>query len=197
MSNPSSSVEVAANGEASGASPLPESTEGAGNLDRVRDILFGAHVRENDQKVRRLEEKVAADLAGVREDARKRADSLEQFVRDELDALEQRLATERAERGAALLELGRELKALLAGLDQKLTQMEEQTHRRQRELRQALFEQGNSLRDDLLRESTQLSSSLAHSVRDLDHRKTDRQALAGLLSDLAERISRAGLSGDE
>ena len=41
---------------------LGDETAGAGNLAKVRDILFGAQMRENDKRFSRLEERLVKEI---------------------------------------------------------------------------------------------------------------------------------------
>src|SRR5438094_3400039 len=57
---------------------------GGENLDKVRDILFGAQLRDSDRRFSRLEETLAKQVTELREESRKRLDSLEAFLKKEL-----------------------------------------------------------------------------------------------------------------
>ena len=54
------------------------------NLDRVRDILFGAQIREQNHRREEFEQELANRLAAFEEDSRKRLESLELFVKREI-----------------------------------------------------------------------------------------------------------------
>jgi hypothetical protein len=56
-----------------------EIREGA-NVDKIRDILFGSQMRDYDKRFGRLEERLAKAADALREDLKKRFDSLESFV---------------------------------------------------------------------------------------------------------------------
>jgi len=80
--------------------PVPEPA-GAGNVDKIRDILFGTQMRDYEQRFARLEETLLREAADLRESTRKRFDALESYMRKEFEALESRLKSERDERVAA------------------------------------------------------------------------------------------------
>src|SRR6516165_3498440 len=80
-----------------------ELREGA-NVDKIRDILFGANMREYEKRFARLEERLTKSSDALREDLKKRFDSLETFVREEMESLNQRLKTEKTERTESLKE---------------------------------------------------------------------------------------------
>ena len=57
--------------------------EGA-NVDKIRDILFGSQMRDYDKRFVRLEERLAKAADALRDDLKKRFDSLEAFVQQEV-----------------------------------------------------------------------------------------------------------------
>src|SRR5436190_16862381 len=83
---------------------------GAGNVDKIRDILFGTQMRDYDTRFSRLEETVAKETAEIRDSSRRRLDQLEQYIKREFEALELRIKAEREERAEAGSQSSRELK---------------------------------------------------------------------------------------
>src|SRR4051794_27921222 len=71
------------------------------SLDQVRDILFGAQLRQQDHRWQAFEEKLAKDLAAHSEESRKRLDSLEAFVKREIGSVVELLKTESTQRADA------------------------------------------------------------------------------------------------
>jgi hypothetical protein len=62
------------------------------NVDKIRDILFDTNMREYEKRFARLEERLAKSSGALREDLKKRFDSLESYVREEMESLSQRRA---------------------------------------------------------------------------------------------------------
>src|SRR5215813_12388102 len=81
-----------------GGSELAE----GGNIDKIRDILFGAQSRDIEKRILRLEERVAKETAALREDVNKRLEFLESYIKKEVDALTDRLKVEQTERSEGL-----------------------------------------------------------------------------------------------
>ena len=48
--------------------PDAEGASGAGNLDKVRDLIFGGQMRDYDRKFARLEERLAKETADLRDE---------------------------------------------------------------------------------------------------------------------------------
>src|SRR6516165_11902893 len=80
-----------------------ELREGA-NVDKIRDILFGANMREYEKRFARLEERLTKSSDALRDDLKKRFDTLESYVREEMDSNNQRLKLEKTERTESLKE---------------------------------------------------------------------------------------------
>src|SRR3984885_9783639 len=106
------------------SNPELEGHEGA-NVDKIRDILFGSQMRDYDKRFGRLEERLAKAADALRDDLKKRFDSLESFVQQEVESLHQRLKTEKAERVETLKDLTRETRDSAKSLENRLSQVDE------------------------------------------------------------------------
>src|SRR5579863_8969892 len=82
---------------------------GAGNVDKIRDILFGSQMRDYETRFARLEEALVKETAEIRESHRRRLDQLEQHIKHEFEALEARIKSERDERSDTSSQHSREL----------------------------------------------------------------------------------------
>jgi DNA repair exonuclease SbcCD ATPase subunit len=165
-----------------------ELPEGA-NIDKIRDILFGAQKREFDKRLARLEERVVKEATDLRDEIRRRFDSIENYAKKEIESLGERLKTEQQERNQALKEAAREVKDHVNVLDKKISQLDEQTSKKLRELRQQLLDQSKELTDELRQKHQSLSDLLDKEVSDLRLEKTDRVALANLLTEVSLRLT--------
>ena len=180
---------------------LPE-TEGAagGNLDKVRDLLFGGQMRDYDRRFARLEERLVKETADLREEVRRRLSALEAYMKAEVESQSDRLRAEQEGRSAGDKELGRELRDSAQQFDQKLSQLDDLVARNQRDLRQQLHTQHHELVDDIRQRVEDVLGRLAHEAQELRSDKTDRKALAALLTEMAMRLNgdiRALAPGDE
>ena len=118
----SSPNETAARAPASkGETAGPET---AGNVDKIRDILFGSQMRDYEKKFGRFEERLAGETAELREEIKRRFASLEAYVKNEFTALADQLKAEKGERVEADKELGRELKENVKAWEKKASQIE-------------------------------------------------------------------------
>lgn len=175
------------NGDAdAGTSPTAE------NLDKVRDILFGAQMRDADRRFLRLEERLGKDLTDVREETRKRLESLEAFAKKEVQSLVERQKSEQGQRTEAVKELMQELRELGKTLSKRADDLEEQHTAGRREIHEELLEQSKGLRDDIVRSQLDLSTALQSAMDELRSEKADRSSLAELFSEMALRLNSDG-----
>jgi hypothetical protein len=158
------------------------------SLDQIRDILFGAVVRDADKKLARLEERLLKEQDELKEDARRRFESLELFVKQEMESLDERLKIEHTTRDEALRALTQERKDIVSGFEKRTTQLDEQTAKAQRELRQQILAQSKTLRDEYRGQYRQLSEAISRALHELRVEQADRAALAALFSELAVRM---------
>src|SRR5580698_8373285 len=98
---------------------------GTGNVDKIRDILFGSQMRDYETRFARLEETVAKETAEMRETNRRRFDQLEQYIKREFEALESRVKTERDERSDAGNRHSRDLHDLGETLTRRVRELDD------------------------------------------------------------------------
>ena len=162
---------------------------GGGNLEKIREILFGAQVHDFEKRFTRLEEKLLKETADSRAETKKRFDSMEAFIRKEIESLVERVKTEQGERSDAVKEISRDLRETAKNLEKKLAQLDEQATKGQRELRQQILDQSKSLTDEIRTRVKESAALLTRELKELRSDKTDRSALAGLFTEAAMRLS--------
>jgi hypothetical protein len=160
-----------------------------GNLDKIREILFGSQMRESERKLLRIEERLLKDYTELKEDTRRRLDAIEVFVKKELDALGERLKTEQNTRDEAVREGAHELQNVIKTFEKKTAQLDEQAAQTQREFRQQLLDQSKALHDELWDKQRELSEAVARAIQELRVEKTDRAVLAAMLTEMAMRLN--------
>jgi hypothetical protein len=162
---------------------------GVANLDKVRDILFGAQMRDYDRRFTRLEERMLKEVSDARDDTRRRFDQLENFIRQEIAALGERLRAENQQRSEATEDITRELRDTAKNLNQKISHLDEQTAQTHREMRQQILDQSKSLSDEIRQKTEELAATGAREARELRSDKADRVALSNLFTELAMRLN--------
>jgi|HubBroStandDraft_2_1064218.scaffolds.fasta_scaffold449835_2 hypothetical protein len=162
---------------------------GAGNVDKIRDILFGTQMRDYETRFARLEETLVKETAEIRETNRRRMDQLENYVKKEFEAVQMRLKTERDEQSDVAGQHARELKEMSESLTRRLRDLDDRGAAVERDLRSQLLQQSRDLADEIRATHDQLSTLLERRFHELRHGKTDRAALATLFNELALRLN--------
>lgn len=160
-----------------------------GNLDKIRDILFGQHMRTYEKRLIRLEERLAKDTADLREDLRKRFDNLEQYIKKEVDALNDRARTEERERADGVREVSRELKDTTRALEKRLTTLDDNLTKSQREFNQQLSDKSRALAEEIRQKYDELLHLVDREALELRSDKADRAVLASLFTEVAMRLN--------
>lgn len=159
------------------------------NLDKVRDILFGNQMREVERKFARLEERLIKECTNLRDENRKRLDSLESYFKTEISSLAKQVNNEQGERGQALKALTEQHKNITISLENKVAQFEEKTINNQREMREQILNQSKNLHDDIRQKYEEILAALERDTQELRKDKTDRSTLAQLFTELAIRLN--------
>ena len=173
----------------SGERSLKAELESTQNLGKIRDILFGNQARDFDQRLSSIEERLRGELEALREDTAKRLQSLETFVKRELDGQVDKIRSQNDARLEQHKKLRTELGDLSDDVNRRLEQGAEKLERAQRELREELLSNANSLRDEQQAQSKRLNASLNEQTGQLGESKLSKTDLAAMLSDLAHTLS--------
>lgn len=172
----------------------PPSTGGAtantDNLERTRELLFGPALREIEKRFGRLEERLSRELNETKEEFRRRLGQLEVHTKSELESITNQLAAERDERNRLLRQLATERQAADSSLEEKIAQHVESSSRAARDLASHTRDQHRLLTEEMQQKFDSLSGSLARESAALRDDKTDRAALADMLSEMALRLRR-------
>ena len=161
----------------------------AGNVDKIRDILFGTQMRDYESRFARLEETLIKETLEIRETGRRRHEQLESYIRKEFETVQARMKTERDERTDSAAALSRELKELGDSLSRRIRDLDDRGRNNERELRNDLLKQARDLTEEIRARHEELSSLLEKRVHELRDGKTDRAALASLFTEVALRLS--------
>ena len=178
----SGGVQVA---EPPAAEPQPES------LDKVRDILFGGQMRAVESRLQGMEERLRQEHEAIRSDFNKQTESLDAFIRSEVQHLTERLAAERTKRTEELKSLAAEIKEAIRALEKRHVKLEEAGSMADAALRDQLLLQSTDAAAELARVGERLTAELTRSHQELKSTKTDSATLAALLTDVASRLGGA------
>ena len=169
-------------------------------MEQVRELLFGAQLKDVDTRFQRLEERFLREISDVQEALKTRLDSLENFMKSETGSLLHRLQEAQAERDSLIRDEQRERAESLSKLAKELAASADAFERRTTKLSGALDTTERELRNLLMTESSALSAKveeryqdalnvLAGTAAQIRHDMVYRSALSGMFTDLAVKLS--------
>jgi hypothetical protein len=162
---------------------------GAASLDKVRDILFGGHMRDVERRFARLEERLLKETSDLKDDVRRRLDALELYARNETESLAGQIKAEHEDRVESDSRLSRDAGETARSIERRITTLDEQVSKSQRELRSQMLEQHQRLTDDIRHKMEDVLATLARETGELRTDKADRTAIASLLTEMAMRLT--------
>jgi predicted transcriptional regulator len=162
---------------------------GPGNIDQIRDIIFGTQMRDYDRRFAQLEERLLRDSTELREELSRRVTALEDYMRREVDTLVQKLAGEGRTRTAQLQELGSGVEQLGQKTERRFGEFGEEVSQAHRDLRGDLARLASSASEELQRRAGELAAQIKREADELHTRKTDRAALGALFAEMAARLA--------
>jgi DNA anti-recombination protein RmuC len=160
----------------------------SGNVDRIRNILFGSQMRDYDGRFQKLEERLSQEAAELRGDVQKQLQALESFMKGEVESMTNRFKTEQSERAQSIEQLVRELSETAKRFEFKVNNLDGQLAKDIHDLRQQLLEQSKALSAEIKEKHEQMKAGLAHEAGQIRDAMTGREALAEMLSEVALRL---------
>ena len=153
-------------------------------MEQVREILFGAQLKDMEVRFKRQEERFAQEISDIRDSFKKRLDSLENFMKSEVSGLLERLRRENEEREAAQKAERTERGEALAAEQRERTELWQQEQRERMEAvkneERERQEAAARLTSDLAAAAATFERKLAKLSQTLDSAERD---LRGLLMD--------------
>jgi len=154
------------------------------NIDQLRDIIFGGQMREYERRFARMEERMAKELADVREEVRDRCTALERYVRDELESITIELRASQQSRTAEELRLSQSIVDAAKVAEERIATLSDLVGTQHREL----LEQTKTITDEVHRRHEDLLALVERDAAELRDGKADRSALSALFMELALRL---------
>lgn len=174
---------------------MPSQTTGTmeaddlGNMNKIRDILFGHQIRDYENRFSKMELHLSKETSDLKNETLKRLETLETFIKDELNALSERIGKESDERSESEKSLSHEIKDALATMTKKINQVEDRDEKRSKNLREQILEQTKRLSADIQEKYELNSLELKNAVKALSDTKVDQTALSELFISLAINLS--------
>lgn len=155
-----------------------------GNVEQIREILFGGHIRAFDDRFELVESRLAKESDGLRKAIEKRVLELERLLSEQREEASDQLNTESSNRDLALNKI--ELAMASARMDSE-NQMAEMQDRFTAEFK--------AVRAELKAAQRELTTALNRADRaqekragKLDVDKVTRKDLSGFFNDIAQKL---------
>lgn len=161
-----------------------------GNVDKIREILFGGQMRDYEQRFQDLENRLTRNIELMTSNFEKRVDRLDAFAKREIEKLVEQLKDERKARREDGKQGAKEYKELAQQVESWYAELEEQIGSETQDLRGTLQEQGEELAGMIHDTHEQLSKSLVTETRSLADDKLAREDMAALLTEVALRLKK-------
>jgi hypothetical protein len=161
-----------------------------GNIDQVRDLLFGGQIRDYDKRFKRLEDRFSHENLSFKEEMSERIKALEERLNTEIDGLTDKAKLERQEYDSALHNLELELKIIKNDLNKRLTQLDDKFSYEFKTIRQQTHNQLQELSLQIRQQNTNLTGLIKQEVAELQDEKVSRNDLAAFFNELAVHLTR-------
>ena len=166
--------------------PLSSDTEG---VDKIRELIFGVQMQDYEKKFEFQEKEFLSELNKLRVDTKNWFDTLEKYIKDEVESLSGQITSEKNERTDANRESLKKLDETRASLQKTIDTFAEQTKINEKELRSQLLDQSKQLRTEMQQSSEKILEKLEQAVSALRDEKTDRKSLSMLLMEVALKLN--------
>ncbi|MDQ6979245.1 MAG: hypothetical protein Q9M09_03590 [Mariprofundaceae bacterium] len=177
-----------------------------GNVDKVRQLLFGAQMRDYDKRFVRMEERINHENAALRSELSNRINALESFLKQELGELHKQVEAGRVEQTSMQKKLTQSIEKVAEGTEQRRHATEEKVlhgmekiantaEKRSASLDDKLNKATNTLRESVTEQSRALHDEMSHgqsALREglLDQSKSLRDELQHIRSSMLELMER-------
>lgn len=161
-----------------------------GNVDKIRDILFGGQMRDYEQRFDAMEKRVTQSIERVSRDLDRRIERLDGFARREVDKLAEQIKAERKDRTAEGKKGAGEFGNFADQVEVWFAEVDEQLSSESKDVRETLHEQCTDLTAQIRENRDQLQASLQKEAAALADVKLGREDMAELLTEVAMRLNK-------
>lgn len=182
----------------SNKSPAAGQTIGSGpddGISKVRDILFGAKIKEQNEKFEALQSKLESRLTTLRDEQVERFNVLEKYTKEEVKALTHLLEDEKAERDRAFAKLSKTIDDVQNEFEKRMAYMASDNSKTTSELRNFVLTCTKDLSEQIHSAQKKFAVEMHKELRLLNDHKVNRSLIVELLHDWSARIGES--SADE
>ena len=161
---------------------------GLGDIEKVRDILFGRYVESFERRFEELEARLEADVDKLKDRLIDKIASMDSAVNESLAKLDQQIDNEKATRDSELNDLQSSLQQAETALQHSISLMEDQASQDFSAVRASMKEGHQELMDKSVALQTELTSQIEQQQSQLEGDKVSRQTLALMLDEVAVKL---------
>lgn len=169
--------------------PSEVNRENPDGLAKVQELLFGVQFRDHAQRIAQLEEAIARVANDLTQKLNSRFDSLELFVKQQVEALTGQIKSEHDSRAQSIAGLVHDLKELGKTVATSTAQLDQQASTKSRELQQRIADQQQTLSTEMQKKNQELSNAMEAALAELRREKVTRAVLAELFEKSAQSLS--------
>lgn len=162
---------------------------GIGNLDKIRDILFGSQMRVYEKRFNSIEERLLKEISNLRNEIRNRCDSIENYIKKEVELLSDRIKAEQDTRVESVKEISQELKDTGKSFEHRMSQMDDLLNKTSRDLRQQILDQSKNLSDEIRQKNEECLTLLEQRIQEFRADKVDRLTLSEFFTQMAMNLT--------
>jgi hypothetical protein len=168
--------------------PPDVTSETTDSFAKVQELLFGTQFREHAQRISHLEESLARVAEDLTQKLNSRFDSLESFVKQQVEALTAQIKSEHEGRAQSVAGLALDLKELGKTVASSTAQLDQQASTKSRELHQRIADQQQTLSMEMQKKNQELSNAMEAALAELRREKVTRAVLAELFAESAQSL---------
>lgn len=161
---------------------------GLGDIEKVRDILFGKYVSSFEERFAQLEQRLEADVESLKDRLSDKIESIDEAVNQSLKKLDTQLEKEKSHRDNELRELQNAIAEAETALKHSINVMEDQANQDLASVRASIEESHQELLDQTLSVQATLVGEIEAQKQELEGDKVSRQTLALMLDEVAVKL---------
>jgi uncharacterized membrane-anchored protein YhcB (DUF1043 family) len=170
------------------------------SMEQVRELLFGAQLKDMETRFQRQEKRFQREIADSRNTLKTRLDSLENFMKSEVASLLHRLKDEQSEReeivkaeqrerAEAIAQLARDLAAASENVERRFTKLSGALDSAERELRQLLQAESGALSGKVEERYQDALDALSKTSSEIRRDMVYRSSFSTMLTEMAVKLS--------
>ena len=161
----------------------------ADNVEQIREIIFGGQMRDYETRFEALSQHLRDSAQNLRDDFDLKLVALDKALAKQSDSNSDRFKQESSDRASDIDQLRQDVAQLRNDNDGRLGGLDDLIEKETRTLLSEVHETRNDLLNRLNEQVDALQARLDEENRHMDERKVGREELAGLLNEVAMRLT--------